>query len=108
MRHFNFNASQLSFEKEETRAVFSHAALFTKMDTCHRMTKCKVNLKKKYGNIGRWFGCGSLLPVFGVRVSVTFRLTCVNIFLVRFRLLSGHLFWEIAAHSVDHMFSFVF
>ena len=25
------------------------------------------------------FCCGSMLPVFGVRVSVTFRLTCVRI-----------------------------
>ena len=32
-----------------------------------------------------------LLPVFGVRVSVTFQLTCVHITLVRFGLLSGHL-----------------
>ena len=32
-----------------------------------------------------------MLPVFGVRVSVTFHLTCVHIILVRFRLLSGHL-----------------
>ena len=36
-----------------------------------------------------WLFCGSLLPVFGVRVSVTFHLTCVHI-LVRFGLLSGH------------------
>ena len=43
----------------------------------------------------------------GVRVSVTFHLTCVHIILVRFGLLSGHL-WEMAAHSVDHMFLFVF
>ena len=35
--------------------------------------------------------CGSLLPVFGVRVSVTFHLTCVNIIFVRFGLLSGNL-----------------
>ena len=27
----------------------------------------------------RQFGCGSLLPVFGVRVSVTFHLMCVHI-----------------------------
>ena len=39
----------------------------------------------------RWFCCGSLLPVFGVRASVTFHLTCAHIILVRFRLLSGHL-----------------
>ena len=32
--------------------------------------------------------------MFGVRVSVTFHLMCVH--------------WEIAAHSVDHKFSFVF
>ena len=32
-----------------------------------------------------------------------------QIILVRFRLLSKvATFWEIAAHSVDHMFSFVF
>ena len=36
--------------------------------------------------------CGSLLPVFGVRVSVTFHLTYVHIILNRFGLLSGHLF----------------
>ena len=29
----------------------------------------------------RSFCCGSLLPVFGVRVSVTFPLTCVHIIL---------------------------
>ena len=38
-----------------------------------------------------WFCCGSLLPVFGVRVLVKFHLICVHIILVRFRLLSGHL-----------------
>ena len=37
------------------------------------------------------FCCGSLLPVFAVRVSVTFYFTCAHIILVRFRLLSGHL-----------------
>ena len=26
----------------------------------------------------RYFCCGSLLPVFGVRVSVTFHLTCIS------------------------------
>ena len=31
-----------------------------------------------------------MLPIFGVRVSVTFHLTCVHIILVWFRLLSGH------------------
>ena len=35
--------------------------------------------------------CGSLLPVFGVKVSMTFHLLFVNIILVRFGLLSGHL-----------------
>ena len=30
------------------------------------------------------------------------------LFLVRFGLLSGHLFWEKAAHSVDHMVSLYF
>ena len=39
----------------------------------------------------RLFCCGSLLSFFGVRVSVTFHLTCAHIILVRFRLLSGHL-----------------
>ena len=34
------------------------------------------------------FCCGSLLSVFGVRVSVTFHLTCAHI---RLRLLCGHL-----------------
>ena len=51
----------------------------------------------------RWFFCGSLLPGFVVRVSVTFHLICVYNFLVRFVLLIGHL-WERVAHSVDHMF----
>ena len=27
-----------------------------------------------------WFCCGSLLPCFGVRVSVTFHLTCVHVY----------------------------
>ena len=39
----------------------------------------------------RKFCCGSLLPVFGARVLVTFHLKCVHIILVRFGLLSGHL-----------------
>ena len=52
----------------------------------------------------RLFCCGSMLPVFGVRVSVTFRRMCVHIILVLFRLLSGHLL-EKAAHSVGHMTS---
>ena len=47
---------------------------------------------------------GSLLSVFCVRVSVTFHLTCDHIILVLFRLLVAT-FWEIAAHSVDHMLS---
>ena len=37
------------------------------------------------------FCCGSLLPVFGVRVSGTFHLMCVHIILVRFGLLGGHI-----------------
>ena len=44
-RHI-FNAFQFSFEKEETEAVFSHAALFTKMERRHRMTECKANFCK--------------------------------------------------------------
>ena len=32
-----------------------------------------------------------MLPVFGVRCSVTFHLTCVHIILAPFRLMSGHL-----------------
>ena len=36
------------------------------------------------------------MPVFGVIVSVMFHLACVNIILVQFWSLSGHL-WEIAA-----------
>ena len=43
LRDFNFKASQFSVTKEETEAVFSHAALFTKMEKRHRMTKCKAN-----------------------------------------------------------------
>ena len=35
---------------------------------------------------------GSLLPVFSVKIRVTIYLTCVYIILVRFMLLSGHLF----------------
>ena len=42
----------------------------------------------------------SLLPVFGVRVSVMFHLTCVHIIFI--------FVLEIAAHSVDHMFSLYF
>ena len=50
------------------------------------------------------------MPIFGVRVSVTFRLTCVHIILDRFGLLSGHLLvnLEIAVYSVDRMFSLGF
>ena len=39
----------------------------------------------------RQFCCGSLLPGFGVRVSVTFHLMFVHIILVRVVLPSGHL-----------------
>ena len=38
-------------------------------------------------SVAEWFS----VTCFGVRVSVTFHLTCVHIILVRFRLLSGHL-----------------
>ena len=55
----------------------------------------------------RKFCCGSLLPVCGVTVSVTFHLTCVYFVLVRSGLLNGHLL-GIATHSVDHMFSLCF
>ena len=44
-----------------------------------------------------------MFPVFGVRVLVKFHRTCVHI------ILSGVAnFWEIAAHSVDHMFYLYF
>ena len=55
LRDVFFNASQFSFEKEETGAVFSHAALFTKMERRHRMTKYKANfclLKENTTNVG--------------------------------------------------------
>ena len=45
------------------------------------------------------FWCQIFGDVFTLRVFI--------LFLVRFRLLSGHL-WEIAAYSFDHKFSFVF
>ena len=38
----------------------------------------------------RYFCCGPLLSIFGVRVSVTFHLMCVHNILVLFRLLNGH------------------
>ena len=41
LRDVNFNSSQFSFEKEETETVLFHAALLTKMERRHRMTKCK-------------------------------------------------------------------
>ena len=53
---FNFIASQFSFEKEETKAVFSYAALLNKMDRRHRITKLITNFyklqenTKNYGN----------------------------------------------------------
>ena len=56
MRDVYFNKEKFSFEKEETEAVFFHAALFNKMERRHRMTKCKANFcklkenTKKYGN----------------------------------------------------------
>ena len=39
----------------------------------------------------RQFCCGSLLPVFGVSVSVTFHLLCVNIILSSVSVAGGHL-----------------
>ena len=39
----------------------------------------------------RYFCCGFMFFVFGVRVLMTFHLTCVHIILVWFWLLSGHL-----------------
>ena len=49
-----------------------------------------------------------LLPAFGVRVSVTFHLTCAHIGFSLVWVSGGQLFGEIAAHSVDHLFSFYF
>ena len=43
LRDVIFNFSLFSFEKEETKAVFSRAALFTNMERRHKMTKCKAN-----------------------------------------------------------------
>ena len=47
----------------------------------------------------RYFCCGSMLPVFGVRVLVTFHLTSILIILDRFRLLSGHLLRNRCSHG---------
>ena len=47
--------------------------------------------------------CGSPLPVFCVRVSVTFHLMCVHIIFSSVRLLSGHLLGNSCSLSVDHM-----
>ena len=44
LRDANFNASQFRFEKEETEAVFSHAALRSKMERRHRMKKMQSEL----------------------------------------------------------------
>ena len=54
MRDANFNKTKFSFEKEETKAVCFHTALFDKKERRYRMTKCKANFKKtkkvrKYG-----------------------------------------------------------
>ena len=51
---------------------------------------------------------GSLLPVFCVRVSVTFHLTCVHIIFSSVSVAEWSPFVEIAAHSVDHMFFLYF
>ena len=54
-KNVTFNTTKFSFEKKETKAIFFHAALLTKMDRRFRMTKCKVNFCKltqkvrKYG-----------------------------------------------------------
>ena len=52
--------------------------------------------------------CGSLLPVFGVRVSVMFHLMCVHIMFSFVSVAEWLPFWELAAHSVDHMFILYF
>ena len=49
-----------------------------------------------------------MMPVFGVRVSVMFHLTCVHIIFKSVSVAVWPPFWEIAAHSVDHMFSLYF
>ena len=56
----------------------------------------------------RWFCCGSLLPIFSVRVSVTFHLMCVHIIFSSVSVAELAPFGKIAAHSVDHMFSLHF
>ena len=56
----------------------------------------------------RYLCCGSLLPVFGVRFSVTFHLTCVHIIFSSVLVSEWPTFCEIAAHSVDPMFSLHF
>ena len=48
------------------------------------------------------------MPVFGVRVSVTFHLMCVHFIFSSVSVAEWPPFWEIAAHSVDHMFSLYF
>ena len=53
----------------------------------------------------RWFWCGSLLPVFGVRVSVMFHLMFVYYTFSSVWVAEWLTFWEIAAHSVSHLFS---
>ena len=41
-----------------------------------------INNKNYTKAVRRYFCCGSLLSVFGIRVSVTFHLQCVHIFFV--------------------------
>ena len=49
------------------------------------------------------------MTVFGVRVSVTFHLTCVDIIIFSsVWVAEWPPFAEIAAHSIDHMFSLYF
>ena len=52
----------------------------------------------------RQFCRGSVVPVFGVRCSLTFHLTCVHIILVRFRLMSGHLLENSCSFGKPYVF----
>ena len=54
-----------------------------------------------------WQVVGSLLPVSGVRVSITFHLMCEHIILVLFRFLSGHLLGNSCSLGWPYVF-FVF
>ena len=67
---------------------------------------CKNNFDSLLTVPRRWFCCGSRLPVFGVKVSVTFHLTCVHIIFSSVSVAEWPPFG--AAHSVDHMFFLYF